>query len=287
MSAAAFNAVPRAVERTARLATQHSMTMSAVRRQLSTAASRGPVQQLACAGCAGMFPYMLGVTRSIQERHGDVVAKRIAAVGGASAGNFGALLLATGISAKALHEDAHLDLIRAVARRGGPLFRWNDCVFDGFLEYLGDVAPNAFARASGRLHISLSRVTGTGVRLERKTDFSSNEELVDSMIASAFVPLAYTYRPPYVFHASRPAVQDGGWFVDASVQDPKPTPLPVDEYPRLVLHHRMFRKDLPLVAPISCDESVVDGRYRMGYEDAEAHADVLAASFGGGGGGDR
>lgn len=218
---------------------------------------------------------MLGVTASIQERFGDAVARDIDAIGGASAGTFGALLLATGLSARALHVDAHLDLVTSVRAKGGPLGRWNDCVSDAFLAYLASVRPDAHADASGRLHISLSRVTASGVRLERKSTFESNEDLVDTMIASSFVPCLYAAAPPWIFHKSR----DGRYFVDASVQDPKPTPLPVDEAPRLLLHHRMFNKDLPLIAPISCDRGTVDARFAMGYDDAEANAHVLAAHF--------
>ena len=223
-----------------------------------------------------MFPYMLGVVSSLQERFGASVARDVEAIGGASAGTFGALLLATGVSSKRLHFDAHLDLVRSVAAAGGPLLRWNDMVFDGFLAYLDDAAPDAFARASDRLFVSLSEVTASGVSKTRKSRFASNEDLVDSMIASSFVPFAYSARPPYCFHASR---LDGTYYVDASVQDPKPTPLPLDSHPRLVLHHRMFRADLPLVAPISCDVALVEARYAMGYEDAETHAGQLAARF--------
>ena len=56
-----------------------------------------------------MFPYMLGVVAAMQDDFGDAL-REVGAVGGASAGTFGALLLATGVSARAL---------RAVCRKGG------------------------------------------------------------------------------------------------------------------------------------------------------------------------
>ena len=94
---------------------------------------------------------------------------------------------------------------------------------------------------------------------------------------AAQVPFAYGARPPFAFHRSR---VDGGLYVDASVQDPKPTPRPVDACPRLVLHHRMFRRDLPFLAPISDDAAVVDARFHMGHDDAKRGRDVFAAFLG-------
>ena len=154
-------------------------------RRLGSAAPPG--KQLACAGCAGMFPYMLGVVAAMQDDFGDAL-REVGAVGGASAGTFGALLLATGVSARALHEDAHLALVARVRADGGPLFRWNDRVYDAFLAYLDAVAPAAHATASGRLHVSLSEVTLRGVTLKKRSAFASNADLVDDMIASSFVP---------------------------------------------------------------------------------------------------
>ena len=244
-------------------------------RRLGSAAPPG--KQLACAGCAGMFPYMLGVVAAMQDDFGDALHTEVNAVGGASAGTFGALLLATGISARALHEDAHLALVARVRADGGPLFRWNDRVYDAFLAYLDAVAPAAHATASGRLHVSLSEVTLRGVTPKKRSAFASNADLVDDMIASSFVPFAYGARPPFAFHQSR---VDGGLYVDASVQDPKPTPRPVDACPRLVLHHRMFRRDLPFLAPISDDAAVVDARFHMGHDDAKRGRDVFAAFLG-------
>ena len=248
---------------------------SMLSRRLGSAAPPG--KQLACAGCAGMFPYMLGVVAAMQDDFGDALHTEVGAVGGASAGTFGALLLATGVSARALHEDAHLALVARVRADGGPLFRWNDRVYDAFLAYLDDVAPAAHATASGRLHVSLSEVTLRGVTPKKRSSFASNADLVDDMIASSFVPFAYGARPPFAFHRSR---VDGGLYVDASVQDPKPTPRPVDACPRLVLHHRMFRRDLPFLAPISDDAAVVDARFHMGHDDAKRGRDVFAAFLG-------
>ena len=85
-------------------------------RRLGSAAPPG--KQLACAGCAGMFPYMLGVVAAMQDDFGDALHTEVNAVGGASAGTFGALLLATGVSARALHEDAHLALVEDAERTG-------------------------------------------------------------------------------------------------------------------------------------------------------------------------
>lgn len=218
---------------------------------------------------------MLGVTRSLQERFGPEIAG-MAAVGGASAGTFGGLLLAAGVDARRLHEDAHLDLVQAVARAGGPLFRCNERVYATFLAYLDAAAPDAHERASGRFHVSLSRVTARGVIATSKSEFADNADLVDAMIASAFVPVAYTSRPPLIFHRGR---RDGRYYVDASVQDPRPTPLDEKTHPRLLLHHRMFRRDLPAFAPISCDAAVVEDRFQMGYADAEDHAGELTAAF--------
>jgi len=268
-----------------------------VRRFSSRRPVFAPAQQIGCAGCAGMFPYMLGVTASLQQRFGPAIAA-MRAVGGASAGCFGGLLLATGIDARRLHEDAHLDLVRSVARRGGPVGRWNGAVSDAFTDYLDAEAPDAHARATGRFHVSLSRVSrragvrtpgvaaraaeqssssarrsARGVHRASRAHFASNADLVDAMIASAFVPLVYATAPPWLLHRGR----DGRYYVDASLQDPRPTPLA--GVPRLLLHHRMFRRDLPAVAPISCDADLVDARFRLGYDDAEAHAAALAAAF--------
>lgn len=56
--------------------------------------------------------------------------------------------------------------------------------------------PDTYVRASGKVYISLTRITdGRNVLV---TDFSSNDELIDAVVCSSFIPVFSGYIPPTV-----------------------------------------------------------------------------------------
>ena len=90
-----------------------------------------------------------------------------------------------------------LDIVRGATKRMlGPLhpgFRLVTLVRNILTESL---PPDTYVKASGKVYISLTSITdGRNVLV---TDFSSNEELIDAVVCSSFIPVFSGYIPPKV-----------------------------------------------------------------------------------------
>ena len=90
-----------------------------------------------------------------------------------------------------------LDIVREATKRMlGPLhpgFRLVNMVRSLLTESL---PSDTYVKASGKVFISLTRITdGKNVLV---SDFSSNEELIDAVVCSSFIPVFSGYIPPKV-----------------------------------------------------------------------------------------
>nr|AZP54623.1 brummer [Nilaparvata lugens] len=164
---------------------------------------------LSFAGCGFLGIYHVGVAVCFKKYAPHLLLNKIS---GASAGAIAACCLLCDLPIGDITTDV-LNLIReARARTLGP-FSPSFNVQAVLLEGLKKVLPeDAHLRVSGKLHISLTRVyDGKNVIV---TQFNSKEDLLQALLASAFVPIFSGLIPPK-FHGVR--------YIDGGFSDNLPT----------------------------------------------------------------
>ncbi|XP_038677012.1 patatin-like phospholipase domain-containing protein 2 [Scyliorhinus canicula] len=152
-----------------------------------------PHRELSFSGSGFLVTYQLGVAECLLENMPEVV-ERAPRVFGASAGS----LIAAALVCAMNLDNFYRSLKRAAkkSRRSflgpmNPLVNLVQIIRKGLVENLPD---NAHERASGRLFISLTRLSdGQNVLV---SDFTSNEELTQALVCSCFVPVYCGLIPP-------------------------------------------------------------------------------------------
>ncbi|XP_075235220.1 brummer [Lycorma delicatula] len=164
---------------------------------------------LSFAGCGFLGIYHVGVAVCFKKYAPHLLLDKIS---GASAGGIAACCLLCDLPIGDITTDV-LNLIReARARTLGP-FSPSFNVQAVLLEGLKKVLPeDAHLRVNGKLHISLTRVyDGKNVLV---SEFSSKDDLLQALLASAFVPIFSGLIPPK-FHGVR--------YIDGGFSDNLPT----------------------------------------------------------------
>uniref|UniRef100_A0A3B3TC42 triacylglycerol lipase n=1 Tax=Paramormyrops kingsleyae TaxID=1676925 RepID=A0A3B3TC42_9TELE len=156
------------------------------------------------AGCGFLGVYHIGVAGCLLER-APYLVEGATKIYGASAGSLTASVLATRASLERCCEDVLILAREARKRSLGPLHPSFKCskVIRAGLER--DMPADAHRRASGRLCVSLTRVSdGENVLVSQ---FDTREELIQALLCSCFVPMYCGLIPPS-FHGMR--YVDGG-----------------------------------------------------------------------------
>lgn len=146
---------------------------------------------LSFSGCAGAYPVHFGVVKRLLEitknypNHEFLYA-------GVSAGCMPALALALGFNAKEIDEtfERFVNSFDRFWKTRYTHFYSN--MEQSILSVLG---PNSYKDVSGRVLISLTRVTPFGLKNELISEFHSNQDLVDAIITSSHLPFLWA-RPP-------------------------------------------------------------------------------------------
>ncbi|KAF6721516.1 Patatin-like phospholipase domain-containing protein 2 [Oryzias melastigma] len=162
------------------------------------------------AGCGFMGIYYVGVSSCILERFPGFI-QNATRIYGASAGSLMAAILTLGVPVDKCCADLMHMAREARKHKLGPLHpAYNllqlvqDCL-------LGSLPEDAHIRASGRLCVSLTRVSdGRNLLVSQ---FSSREDLIQALICSCFVPLYCGVIPP---------TYKGVHYVDGAVSDNLP-----------------------------------------------------------------
>lgn len=152
-----------------------------------------PAKHVAFSVAGGCYPYQMGVAYFIQQ-HFDVSDVQFS---GASGGSWPAFLLASGVDIRHVIEV----LLRygvecARGRRLGAYGVYSNGMRDVYNRCFGHL--NAPQLVRGRLAISVSRVVFGAVphlRDEVITEFYSNEDIINCIIASSLIPYAVTGEP--------------------------------------------------------------------------------------------
>ncbi|XP_052120170.1 1-acylglycerol-3-phosphate O-acyltransferase Pnpla3 [Frankliniella occidentalis] len=158
---------------------------------------------LSFAGCGFLGIYHVGVAVCFKKYAPHLLLNKIS---GASAGAIAACALLCDLPLGEITSDM-LHIVReARCRTLGPFspsFSVQDILLQGLEKHLPE---DAHLRVSGKLHISLTRVyDGKNVIVSH---FNSKEDLLQALMASAFVPIFSGFLPPK-FHGIR--YMDGGF----------------------------------------------------------------------------
>ncbi|KAK9870801.1 hypothetical protein WA026_009760 [Henosepilachna vigintioctopunctata] len=146
---------------------------------------------LSFAGCGFLGIYHVGVACCFRKYAPHLLLNKIS---GASAGAVAACCLLCDLPLGDLTSNVLRAAIEARKKSLGPLspsFNINNLLLEGLEKYLPD---DAHIMVSGRLHISMTRVyDGKNVIVSQ---FDSREELIQALLASAFIPVVSGIFPP-------------------------------------------------------------------------------------------
>lgn len=158
---------------------------------------------LSFAGCGFLGIYHVGVAVCFRKYAPHLLLNKIS---GASAGAIAACCLLCDLPLGDITSDVLRVCTEARTRTLGPFspsFNVQTILLEGLERFLPD---DAHIRVSGKLHISLTRICdGKNVIV---TQFESRQDLLDALMASAFIPFFSGWLPP-LFHGVR--YMDGGF----------------------------------------------------------------------------
>lgn len=150
-------------------------------------------RSLSFAGCGFLGIYHVGVAVCLRQHAPQLLLERIA---GASAGALAACCLICDLPMECMAGD-FLRVVQETRRHSlgafSPWFNLPECLLEGMHRRLPE---DAHRRVSGRLHISLTRVSDRCNVV--MSEFSSREELLQALMCSCFIPGLSGLVPPQV-----------------------------------------------------------------------------------------
>lgn len=165
---------------------------------------------LTFSGCGFLGIYHLGVVSCLKE-NAPALLKRVKCYGGASAGSFAAIALLLDLNVSDSAEFVIRLAKRAHSLTLGPLHPSFNVVRTLRRSFERILPENAHELASGRLHISLTRVSD--LKNVIVSEFFSKEDLVEALLASSYVPF---------YSGILPARFRGRYYVDGGISDNLP-----------------------------------------------------------------
>ena len=187
------------------------------------------------SGCGGMYSYNLGIASVIQENYdlSNVV------ISSASAGCFPAMALVLNINILEYFDIWNIKFLEEVnTHLFGAIGVWNKIAKKWILKFLNE-DENIYKKAKSRLFCSITTCNYfTKPHLENMviSDWKSNEDLIDGMMSSAFIPffdigkLTNSYRNKKC--------------IDGSITNNEPNPYPELNIPKLVISYDMFNPNM-------------------------------------------
>ena len=212
-----------------------------------------PFAQLTFAGASGMYSYSLGIASIIQQNF-DLTDVHIS---GCSTGCFPALLLVLKMNIDTYFETWNIPLLAEVNNNlFGAVGIWNNVV----RKWTSDILPgNAYLMAKNRFYCSLTHVPS--LQNQIIGDWKSNEDLIDGIMASAFIPLFDVGKLTAKFRGKR--------YIDGSLTNSALLPRE-SEIPNLIIRTDMWRENNKKWW-ISSDEDWNRQLYAWGKADATKH----------------
>lgn len=213
--------------------------------------------QLTFAGCGGMYNYSLGVASVIQSNF--LIDNVI--ISGSSAGCFPAMLLALGLNIDYLFESWNIPFLQEVnSKWTGAFTNWNYLIRKWTIQQL---PYDSYKKINGIFYVSHSNVkfSGCSYHLSNNlvSDWKSNQDLLDGVMASAFIPLFDFGKLTAVFREKR--------VIDGSVTNSYPLPLG-EKVPSLVIKRDMWRPNKKSWLWCWTDEQWARQLFKWGKKDA-------------------
>ncbi|KAH8289831.1 hypothetical protein KR054_011572 [Drosophila jambulina] len=150
-------------------------------------------RSLSFAGCGFLGIYHVGVAVCLRQHAPQLLLERIA---GASAGALAACCLICDLPLEGMAGD-FLRVVQETRRHSlgafSPWFNLPECLLEGMHRRL---PPDAHRRVSGRLHISLTRVSDRQNVV--MSEFGSRQELLQALMCSCFIPGLSGLMPPQI-----------------------------------------------------------------------------------------
>ena len=191
--------------------------------------------QLIFNGCGGMYSYNLGVASVIQDNYdlSNVI------ISSASGGCFPAMALILEFNILQYFDTWNIPLLEEVnSHLFGAIGIWNRIVKKWTLKFLNK-DKNIYKKAISKLFCSI-----TTCNILKKpyieniliSDWKSNEDLIDGMISSAFVPFFDMGKLTNLYRNKR--------CIDGSITNNNPIPYPELDIPKLVISYDMWRPEM-------------------------------------------
>lgn len=221
-------------------------------------------RQIIFGGCGGMYNYCLGVAAIIQDHFGERDENgRIIIPGtvfsGSSAGCFPALVLALGLNVRELFETWNIPMLKDVRQSClKALFRWNHIVREHTMQHLHD---NAYSELSGIFNVSLTRVYPW--QNELVSNFLSNQDLLDAIMASAHIPFIFGTGVTTLFRGHR--------YIDGSITNSEPIHPNINQSASILVRYDRWRSVKMSWLWCSSNENWTRYQFQLGQNDAIAN----------------
>lgn len=187
------------------------------------------------SGCGGMYSYNLGIASVIQENYdlSNVV------ISSASAGCYPAMALVLNLNILEYFELWNIPFLKEVnSHLFGAIGVFNKIAKKWTLKFLNK-DENIYKKAISRLFCSI-----TTCNILQKpylenmliSDWSSNEDLIDGIMSSAFIPLLDIGKLTNIYRNKR--------CIDGSITNNEPNPYPDLDLPKLVISYDMWNSTI-------------------------------------------
>ena len=223
-------------------------------------------RQLVFGGCGGMYNYSLGIASVIQENFKEQLEDTL--ITGASAGCFPALLVSLNMDIPNSIKEWNEPFLNEVNKyRFGAFYNWNDIVRKFTLEELNKLGENIYQKVNGRLHYSMTHFPSFKSHII--SDWKSNEDLLDGVMASAFVPVFDKFKLTGKFRGNR--------YIDGGLINSFPQPL--NDVPTFIVRRNMWRENK--LSWLWCWSDIEWSRqlFNWGVEDANNNIQELTTFF--------
>lgn len=225
------------------------------------------IKQIVFCGCGGLYHYYIGIASVLQK----IVNKNHNIIfGGISGGCIPSLFLVLGIDLDELYIKVNLPMLSEIGKHSlGALFNYNLYAKKWLLSHL---PMEAYKQLEGRYRVSVTKVDGYfTTKNEIIESFTSNEDLVDCIICSAYIPF---------FDRSVYKQYRNGYYVDGCLSDWDGKNFVKDNVETFYIHRNKWRQMKTSWLWCYTDEKWADTLYNWGIYDAYAHLDELIEFLG-------
>ena len=214
--------------------------------------------KLQICGSGGHYPYVLGLIKGLQNK--GLKSKHLDTIHAYSSGAIIAVLFCLDVDIDSAMHHMHDNIMRDISKyKTGSVFRFLPVLKKHMLDYINRIGKKAYTKLNNKVCIS-NLTIGIGDSFLRQTEvtiFTSNEDLVNTCIASGFIP---------IYHHNIMLKHRGNYMIDAAIYRQNPDNIQIN------ISRNMFRNLYPLFGShlfITSDRQKVMDMYKLGISDSE------------------